>query len=73
MAQVESLGEPVFELPPAPLPWDLDSSQLLEAMDRDALQKAAHRQIDLQLRNIEKQIEELESIKAQYRNMRELL
>jgi len=73
MAKVESLGEPVFELPPTPLPWDLDPSLFLETMDRDALQSTALRQIDRQLRRIDQQIEELESIKAQYRNMRESL
>ena len=73
MAEVESLGEPVVELPPTPLPWELDLSQLLESMYRDVLQRAAHKQIDLQLRRIDRQIEELGSIKAQYRNMRDLL
>ncbi len=73
MAEVENLGEPVFEFPPTPLPWDLPLSHLLASMDRDALQAAAHKQIDLQVRRIDKQIEELESIKAQYRNMRDLL
>ena len=73
MAQVESLGEPVFELPPTPLPWDLDASEFLESMDRDVLQSLAHRQIDLQLRRIGEQIEELQSIQAQFRDMREAL
>lgn len=73
VAQVESLGEPVFELPPTPLPWALEPPQLSESMDRDGLQRLAHRQIDLQLRRIGKQIEELESIQAQLRDMRDLL
>jgi hypothetical protein len=73
MAEVENLGKPVFKLPPGPQPWDLPLPLLLGSMDRDALQEIAHQQIDHQIRRIERQIEELESIKTQYQEMRKAI
>jgi hypothetical protein len=73
MAEVENLGKPVFKLPPGPQPWDLPLPLLLGSMDRDALQEIAHQQIDHQIRRIDRQIEELGSIKAQYQEMRKAI
>jgi hypothetical protein len=42
-------------------------------MDRDALQEIARQQIDHQIRRIDRQIEELESIKTQYQEMRKAI
>lgn len=73
VAEIENLGKPVFELPPTTLPWDLPQSDLQESMDRDTLQGSAHHHIDLQVRRVDSLIEELNNIKARYKDMRDLL
>ncbi len=74
MAEVENLGKPIFNAPHGPEPWGLPLPPLLlGSMDREALQKIAHQQIDHQIRRIDRQMEEMESIKTQYKEMRDAI
>lgn len=72
-AQIEHLGDPEFELPPASVAWGLAASELSETLEHGQLQSMARRQIDQQLRLIEQKIAQLEQIKGVYREMRDHL
>ena len=65
MAKVRNLGAPQFELPVGPTPCDLPMAVCVGSLDDGSLSLLARDQVERQLRQIDAQIEELQSVKEQ--------